>query len=93
MIVRSQSCHDSIPFDRIVRTKIDQKGGGCWLVTATVDDDRPVVLGRYPTEAEAITADTAMWIADSAFYEFPISSVVAPEERIDDRQSKRHGGS
>lgn len=96
MIVRSQNIHDSIPYSNIKRSKVEQKAENTWLVTVTADDDRAIVMGRYPCEAEALQADTGMWLAgmdNNLFYEFPISGTVAPEERIDDRQSKRHGGS
>ena len=79
MIVRSQSLHESILFSRIIRTTIEKKSEGTWLVTATIEgDSRAVVLGRYPTEAEAIEADTNMYLAawnfPDNFFEFPLSS-------------------
>ena len=92
-VIKSQDLNISIPRRRIVRTTVEKKEETVWIVTATLEADRPIVLGRYPTKEEAIMADTEMWLSEKDFYEFPLSSVVAPEERIDDRQSKRHGGS
>lgn len=92
-IIKTQNQLITLPIARIIRTTVEKKSETCWVVTATVEHDRPVVLGRYPSEKEALKADIDMWMAPNPCYEFPISSVVAPEERIDDRQSKRHGGS
>ena len=73
MIVRSQNHHESIPVSRILRTKVEQKDHGNWLVTATVEPDRAIVLARYPNENEALTADTLMWLCEEDFYYFPVS--------------------
>lgn len=71
-IVRSQDLHHSIPLSRIQRTTVEYKAEDRrWIVTATCD--RPLVLGRYPSEAEAIAADTAMWISEGQTYIFPIA--------------------
>ena len=71
-IVRSQDMHHSIPLSRIQRTTVEYKAEDRrWIVTATCD--RPLVLGRYPSEAEAIAADTAMWICPGQTYIFPIA--------------------
>lgn len=71
-IVRSQDLHHSIPLSRIQRTTVEYKAEDHrWIVTATCD--RPLVLGRYPSEAEAIAADAAMWIWDGQTYIFPIA--------------------
>lgn len=70
-IVRSQDLHHSIPLSRIQRTAVEYKAEDHrWIVTATCD--RPLVLGRYPSEAEAIAADTAMWIFEGQTYTFPV---------------------
>ena len=70
-IVRSQDLHHSIPLSRIQRTTVEYKAEDRrWIVTATCD--RPLVLGRYPSEAEAIAADTAMWICEGQTYIFPV---------------------
>ena len=71
-IVRSQDLHHSIPLSRIQRTTVEYKAEDRrWIVTATCD--RPLVLGRYPSEAEAIAADTAMWISEDQSFTFPIA--------------------
>lgn len=71
-IVRSQDLHHSIPLSRIQRTTVEYKAEDRrWIVTATCD--RPLVLGRYPSEAEAIAADAAMWICEGQTYIFPIA--------------------
>lgn len=70
-IVRSQDLHNSIPISRIQRTTVEYKAEDHrWIVTATCD--RPLVLGRYPSEAEAIAADTLMWICEDPIYRFPV---------------------
>lgn len=70
-IVRSQDLHHSIPLSRIQRTTVEYKAEDRrWIVTATCD--RPLVLGRYPSEAEAIAADTLMWICEDPIYRFPV---------------------
>ena len=71
-IVRSQDLHHSIALSRIQRTTAEYKAEDRrWIVTATCD--RPLVLGRYPSEAEAIAADTAMWISGEQAFTFPIA--------------------
>lgn len=71
-IVRSQDLHHSIPLSRIQRTTVEYKAEDHrWIVTATCD--RPLVLGRYPSEAEAIAADAAMWISEEPAFTFPIA--------------------
>ena len=70
-IVRSQDMHHSIPLSRIQRTTVEYKAEDHrWIITATCD--RPLVLGRYPSEAEAIAADTLMWICEDSIYRFPV---------------------
>ena len=70
-IVRSQDLHHSIPLSRIQRTTVEYKAEDHrWIVTATCD--RPLVLGRYPSEAEAVAADIAMWICENPIYHFPV---------------------
>ena len=68
-IVRSQDLHYAVPIDRIERTTVEKKEDGRWIVTATCD--RPLVLGRYTNENEAITADTFMWLSEDPVYTFP----------------------
>ena len=92
-VVRTQNLHICIPLSRIIRTTVEKKDETCWIITATVENDRAITLGRYPSEKEAIKADLDMWITQQPYYEFPISSVIAPEELINDRASKRRGGS
>lgn len=69
-IIRSQNLHYCIPISRIKRTTVEQKEPNCWIVTATCD--RPLVLGRYPSEEEAISADTMMWLSEENVYTFPV---------------------
>ena len=70
-IVKSQNLHYSVPICRIERTTVEKKAEGVWIVTATCD--RPLVLGRYPSEADAIDADTKMWLSEDLIYTFPLS--------------------
>ena len=92
-IVKTQNLNVSIQLGRIVRTTIEKKDENCYIITATIENDRPVTLGRYPCKKDALKAEMDMWLTKTDYYEFPISSIVAPEERIDDRKSKRRGGS
>ncbi len=70
-IVRSQDMHHSIPLSRIQRTAVEYKAEDHrWIVTATCD--RPLVLGRYPSEAEAVAADILMWLSEADVYTFPL---------------------
>lgn len=96
MIVRSQNLHDSIPLSRILRTKIEKKEEGVWLVTATVEgENRAIVLGRYPSEKEALLAETYMWITDTKeeelFYDFPaMHHRIEPDELIEQMNRERN---
>ena len=73
-IVRSQDLHHSVPLSRIQRTTVEYKAEDHrWIVTATCD--RPLVLARYPSESEAIAADTAMWISEEQVYTFPVQGM------------------
>lgn len=69
-IVKSQDLHYSVPICRIERTTVEHKEeDNRWIITATCD--RPLVLGRYTSEEEAITADTLMWLSEDPVYTFP----------------------
>ncbi|MBR4472479.1 MAG: hypothetical protein IKS55_02470 [Oscillospiraceae bacterium] len=69
-IVRSQDLHYSVPINRIARTTVEYKAEDHrYIVTATCD--RPLVLGRYTSEEEAIAADTLMWLSEDPVYTFP----------------------
>ena len=76
-IIRSQNLHYTIPITEIRRTTIEKKEEGCWLITATCD--RPVTLARYPTETDAITADTLMWLSDDPIFTFPVYGAVGDD--------------
>ena len=69
-IIRSQNLHYAIPITEIRRTTIEKKERNCWIVTATCD--RPLVLARYPSEADAITADSLMWASEEQVFTFPV---------------------
>ena len=71
-IVRTQDMHITIPIARIIRTTVEKKDETCWIITATVENDRPVTLARYSNEQEAIAADTLMWLWDKPIYDFPV---------------------
>ena len=69
-IVKSQDLHYSVPISKIQRTTVEHKEeDDRWIVTATCD--RPLVLGRYTSEEDAITADTLMWLCEEDVYTFP----------------------
>ena len=80
-IIRSQNLHYTIPRSRIERTTVEKKEEGVWIVTATCD--RPLVLGRYRSEKEAIVADVSMWLCEGDVYTFPPSGF-APGGRFTD---------
>ena len=70
--VRSQDMHNTVAFDRIIRTEIQHKEYNCWLVAAIIEQDRVVIMGRYPTEKDAIIADTLMWLSEESTYMYPV---------------------
>lgn len=71
-IIKSQDLHYTIPICRIIRTTVEEKGPGHWIITATVDHDRAVTLARYSSEQEALAADTCMWLCEEPVYCFPV---------------------
>ena len=71
-IVKSQDLRTSIPLSRIIRTTVERKADNRWIVTATIEHDRPVTLARYPNEREALAADTNMWLCENPIYYFPV---------------------
>ena len=81
-IVRTQDMHITIPIARIIRTTVEKKDEPCWIVTATMAHDRPITLGRYPSEKEAIRADVEMWLSHTDCYEFPVSGSPEAERRL-----------
>ena len=74
--VRTQDMHICIPIERIVRTTVEKKDDTHWIVTATVENDRPVVLARYPSEEIALLADVKMWFSDADSFVYPTSDMV-----------------
>ena len=71
-VVKTQDMNITIPLHRIVRTTVEKKSDGHWIITATVENDRPVTLARYSNEQEAISADTLMWLCEDPIYYFPV---------------------
>ena len=71
-VVKTQDMNITIPINRIVRTTVEKKSDGHWIITATVENDRPVTLARYSNEQEAISADTLMWLCENPIYYFPV---------------------
>lgn len=71
-IVKSQDHCTSIPVSRIIRTEVQHKSLDNWIVVAVVENDRAVTMARYPTDGEAIAADTSMWLSDGDIYCFPL---------------------
>lgn len=74
--VRTQDMCTCIPVSRIVRTTVVKKDDTNWIITATVENDRPVTLARYPSEELAITADVNMWFSEGEMFVFPTSDMV-----------------
>ena len=71
-IIKSQDLNISIPRRRIIRTTVEEKAESHWIITATVENDRPVTLARFPSEKEARAADTSLWICEEPFFYFPV---------------------
>lgn len=71
-IIKTQNLLITLPIARIIRTTVEKKSETCWIVTATVENDRPVTLARYSNEQEAIAADTLMWLCENPIYCFPV---------------------
>ena len=71
-VIQSQDLKISIPRRRIIRTTVEQKDERCWIITATVENDRPITLARFPNEAAAITADVNMWLSSENLFAFPV---------------------
>ena len=76
-IVKSQDMCTSIPVHRILRTTVEKKEDNRWIITATVEHDRPVTLARYPSDELAIAMDVKMWISDADVFIFPTSDMAA----------------
>lgn len=71
-IIKTQDMCISIPVCRIVRTEVQKKDDGKWIVVAVVDHDRAVTLARYPTEDDALAAETQMWLCEGSIFIFPV---------------------
>ena len=71
-IIKTQDMCISIPVCRIVRTEVQKKDDGNWIVVAVVDHDRAVTLARYPTEDDALAAETKMWLCEDSIFVFPV---------------------
>ena len=71
-IVKTQDMCISIPICRIVRTEVQKKGDGNWIVVAVIERDRAVTLARYPTEDDALAAETQMWLCEGSIFIFPV---------------------
>ena len=71
-IIKTQDMCISIPVCRIVRTEVQKKDDGNWIVVAVVDHDRAVTLARYPTEDDALAAETQMWLCEGSIFIFPV---------------------
>ena len=71
-VVKTQDLNITIPIQRIIRTTIEKKAENRWIITATVENDRAVTLARFPSEQEALAADTSMWLCEEEIYYFPV---------------------
>jgi hypothetical protein len=66
------------------------------LVVAGICDGRPVTLGRYRDEKEAVSALGELYAAlvgGQSGFDMPESLLFAEERRIRDARTKRKGGS
>ena len=71
-IIYSQDLCVSFPDTRIVKAEVQKKDDGNWIVVAAVDHDRAVTLARYPTEDDALAAETQMWLCEGSIFIFPV---------------------
>lgn len=71
-IIKTQDMCISIPICRIVRTEVQKKEDGNWIVVAVIEHDRAVTLARYPTEDDALSAETQMWLCEGSIFIFPV---------------------
>lgn len=71
-VIKTQNLDITIPIQRIIRTTIEKKADNRWIITATLENDRPVTLARFPNEKEALAADTCMWLCEAPVYYFPV---------------------
>ena len=71
-VVKTQDMNITIPLHRIVRTTVEKKSEGRWIITATLENDRPVTLARFSNEQDALAADTLMWLCENPIYYFPV---------------------
>ena len=71
-VVKTQDLSITIPIHRIIRTTVEKKEDGHWIITATLESDRPVTLARYSNEQDALAADTRMWLCENPIYYFPV---------------------
>lgn len=71
-VVVTQDLHITIPVRRIIRTTVEQKSENHWIITATLESDRPVTLAQYANEQDALAADTRMWLCEDPVFYFPV---------------------
>jgi len=71
-VVKTQDLNITIPINRIIRTTVEKKSDDHWIITATVENDRPVTLARYSNEQDALAADTRMWLCENPIFYFPV---------------------
>lgn len=71
-IVKTQDMCISIPICRIIKTEVQKKEDGNWIVVAVIEHDRAVTLARYPTEDDALAAETKMWFCEGSIFIFPV---------------------
>ena len=71
-IVKTQDMCISIPICRIIKTEVQKKEDGNWIVVAVIEHDRAVTLARYPTEDDALAAETKMWLCEGSIFIFPV---------------------
>lgn len=71
-VVKTQDLSITIPIHRIIRTTVEKKADNRWIITATVENDRAVTLARYPTEDDALAAETKMWLCEGSIFIFPV---------------------
>lgn len=71
-VVKTQDLNITIPLNRIIRTTVEKKTDDSWIITATLENDRPVTLAQFSNEQDALAADTRMWLCENPIYYFPV---------------------
>ena len=96
MYIMNAMCNEIINSEFVERFHVEDKGDAALLIASYSDTRRPVTMGRYKTEKEAIDALMDMYAAlygGQTGYIMPESRYYAEEFIKKDARQKRKGGS